>query len=77
MQVATLFQDGQNQAVRLPEEFEFNTSKVYIEKKGNTVVLRPCNDPWKPLFDSLDEFSDDFMETREQPDEQIRENLFK
>jgi hypothetical protein len=35
------------------------------------------NNPWQSLLDSLDRFSDDFMETREQPSLQVRENLFE
>jgi len=31
------------------------------------------HDSWKSLFDSLNEFSDDFMAEREQPKEQTRE----
>lgn len=30
---------------------------------------------WQPLWDSLDKFSDDFMETREQPPLEARESL--
>ncbi len=75
--VAEILKDGQNQVVRLPEEFSFNDDKVYVNKIGNAVVLLPFHDPWRPLFDSLDKFSDDFMEERKQPKEQIREDLFK
>jgi len=75
--VAEILKDGQNQVVKLPEEFNINDDKVYVNKIGNTVVLLPFHDPWRPLFDSLDKFSDDFMEERKQPKEQIREDLFK
>ena len=75
--VAEIFKDGQNQVVKLPEEFNINDDKVYVNKIGNVVVLLPFHDPWRPLFDSLDKFSDDFMEERKQPKEQIREDLFK
>ena len=47
-----------------------------IEIKEETVVdLMPLN--WQSLFDSLDKFSDDFMEKREQPALQERESLFE
>ena len=77
MNVAEIVQDGKNQVVKLPEEFSFNDDKVYINKVGNALVLIPYHDPWRPLFDSLNKFSDDFMENREQPEEQVREKLFK
>jgi len=75
--VAKILKDGQNQVVILPEEFNINDDKVYVNKIGNAVVLLPFHDPWRPLFDSLDKFSDDFMEERKQPKEQNREDLFK
>jgi antitoxin VapB len=67
MKTAQLFQDGQSQAVRLPEEFRFSGDKVFIKKMGNAVILIPYENPWQPLFDSLAQFSDDFMEDRDQP----------
>src|SRR2546430_5998903 len=62
----TLFRskNGRSQAVRLPKEFRFEGDKVGIKRVSNTVVLIPLNDPWKPLFDSLEKFSDDFMNDR-------------
>ena len=76
MEIAELFEDGQNRSVKLPKELFPNEDKVYINKIGNAVVLIPYHDPWKSLFDSLDEFSDDFMENREQPQQQSRESIF-
>ena len=34
---------------------------------GKAVVLLPYEDSWSTLFDSLEQFSDDFMEERQQP----------
>ncbi len=76
MEIAELFEDGQNRSVKLPKELFPDEDKVYINKIGNAVVLIPYHDPWKSLFDSLDEFSDDFMENREQPQQQSRESIF-
>ncbi len=76
MEIAELFEDGQNRTVKLPKELFPNEDKVYINKIGNAVVLIPYHDPWKSLFESLDEFSDDFMEEREQPAQQSRESIF-
>ena len=66
MNVAEIVQDGKNQVVKLPEEFSLNDDKVYVNKVGNALVLIPYHDPWRPLFDSLDKFSDDFMQERNQ-----------
>jgi len=78
MKSAKLFQNGQSQAVRLPKEFRFENSKeVYIKKINGMVVLIPKSDKtvWDKMFENLDSFSDDFMQTRVQP-EQNREKLF-
>lgn len=76
MNVAEVFQDGQNRSVRLPKEFFPGEEKVYVNKIGDAVVLIPYHDSWESLFDSLDEFSDDFMEERKQPEQQVREDIF-
>jgi antitoxin VapB len=77
MQVAKLFKNGQSQAVRLPKEFRFEGTQVFIKRVGNAVLLLPEQDSWQGLFDSLNLFSDDFMEAREQPEQQEREELFE
>ncbi len=77
MDTAKLFQNGKSQAVRLPKEFRFRGEKVFIKRMGNAVVLLPYEDPWQPLIASLDLFSDDFMEAREQPPAQDRESPFE
>ncbi len=67
MKTAKLFQNGRSQAVRLPKEYQFSGKDVYIKKFDNVVILFPKTDPWAPLISSLDQFSDDFMEERNQP----------
>lgn len=76
MNTAKLFQNGQSQAVRLPKSFRFEGDQVYIKRVGNAVVLLPYQNPWQLLIDSVEQFSDDFMEDREQPEHQEREELF-
>ena len=73
MQTAKLFKNGQSQAVRLPKDFRFDGEQVFIKKIGDAVVLLPSKNSWQPLFESLDKFTDDFMEEREQPLHQTRE----
>ena len=67
MKTAKLFQNGQSQAVRLPKEFRFDDSEVFIKKTGNVVQLIPRSDSWNSLFGSLKKFSSDFMGERVQP----------
>lgn len=76
MKTAKLFQNGQSQAVRLPKEFRFEGDQVYIKKVGNATVLIPTENPWESFFDSLNKFSEDFMETRNQPSQQDRDDIF-
>ncbi|MEZ4732078.1 MAG: type II toxin-antitoxin system VapB family antitoxin [Caldilineaceae bacterium] len=76
METAKLFQNGQSQAVRLPKEFRFQGDEVYIKKIGNAVILLPFDNPWQTWLDSLDLFTVDFMEIRNQPEQQKRESLF-
>jgi len=75
---AKLFQNGQSQAVRLPKEFRFeNLKEVFIKKINGMVILIPKTDKtvWDTMFDSLDDFSDDFMLSRDES-KQEREDLF-
>ena len=76
MQTAKLFPNGQSQAVRLPKQFRFKGNKVFIKKMGRATVLLPTDNPWQSLFESLDKFSKDFMEERNQPEQQEREDIF-
>ena len=75
MQTAKIFINGRSQAVRLPKEFRFSGGDVFIKKIGKMVLLFPIDDPWAPLVNSLDHFTDDFMETRDQPAHDSKENL--
>ena len=75
MKTAKIFQNGQSQAVRLPKEFRFDDSEVFIKKSGNVVQLIPRSDSWNSLFDSLKKFSRDFMSERVQPDLDKRESF--
>lgn len=75
MKTAKIFQNGQSQAVRLPKEFRFEDSEVFIKKSGNVVQLIPRSDSWNALFDSLKKFSGDFMNERVQPEVDKRERF--
>jgi antitoxin VapB len=74
MNTAKLLMNGENQTVVLPKEFQFQGNEVYIKKIGNAVVLISKENPWQTLFDAIELFSEDFMETREQPNSQLRKS---
>jgi len=48
---------------------------VYVKRFQGLVILFSKDDPWAPLLNSLDHFSDDFMSERQQPPEQKRHDL--
>jgi antitoxin VapB len=76
MQKAKLFQNGRSQAVRLPKEFQFSGSDVYIQKHGEAVILIPREKAWDVFLEGLNGFSDDFMMNgRDQGVNQEREEL--
>ena len=63
MDTAKLFKNGRSQAVRLPRQYALPGEEVYVKKIGGVVVLIPKDqDPWKPLVDSLEMFSDDYFD---------------
>lgn len=76
MDEAKLFQNGKSQAVRLPKEYRFQGTKVYVKKVGNVVLLIPEHDSWQSLLESLSLFSDDYMAERNQPETQDRGPMF-
>jgi len=73
---ARLLQQDQLQLVELPNNFHFKGEEVFVKQVGNAIVLIPSENPWESLFNSLDKFSDDFMEIRNQPTQQTREDIF-
>ena len=75
MQTAKIFINGRSQAVRLPKEFRFSGKDVFIQKIGKIVVLLPKDDPWSSLVNSLDQFTDDFMDSRDQPNQKSRDTF--
>jgi antitoxin VapB len=75
MKIAKISNDGKYQTIKLPEEYKFESREVYIKKYGKVLMVFPKDDPWTPMLDSLDKFTDDFMEDRTQPEHQKRERL--
>ena len=65
MDTARLFQSGQSQAVRLPEQYRFVGAEVLIKRFGNGVLLLPIDDPWQTLAAGLAAFEPGFELTRQ------------
>ena len=61
---AKLFTTGRSQAVRLPKEFRFESSEVFIRKEGDEVILSEKPVSWEDFFTSSERPTDDFMTER-------------
>jgi antitoxin VapB len=65
---AKLFRNGRSQALRLPAEYRFDGSEVYIRRDPATgdVILSCRPESWQQLFDLFDsaEIPDDFLADR-------------
>lgn len=75
MDIAKIFENGRSQAVRLPKEYRFEDSEVFIKKIGDIVLLIPKDSIWKTFESSIKHFSDDFLSNRSQPEMQKRDDL--
>ncbi len=73
--IAKVFKNGRSQAIRIPKEYRVNTDEVYIEKVGDTLIIKPKKeDRWDVFFDKLkDVDTKDFMKERNQLSIQERE----
>jgi antitoxin VapB len=54
---------------------ELDDDKFYLKKVGNTLYVIPFHDPWQGLIDCVNDFSEDYMNERNQPETEIREKL--
>ena len=75
MDIAKIFENGRSQAVRLPKEYRFKDSEVFVKKINDIVLLIPKDSAWKNLESSLKYFSEDFLSDRNQPKTQKRDEL--
>lgn len=75
---AKLFMHGRSQAVRLPKEFRFEGTEVFVRRVGNDVVLSSQQKPsMQSLIDAVNAFEPGFVIERNQPDQpDQREPLF-
>jgi antitoxin VapB len=58
---AKIFQNGRSQAVRLPAEFRFSTSEVFIERQGDSIILKPKPESWDDFFSRPSKVPTDFL----------------
>ena len=69
-----VFKSNQSQAVRLPKAVSLPTSvkQVDIVVLGRSRLIAPAGEAWDSWFNG-EGVTEDFMETRDQPEDQERE----
>ncbi len=75
MKVAKIFENGRSQAVRLPKEYRFSADEVNVNRIGDIIMLIPKKSKWNNFIDSLELFTDDFMNDRNQGKNVKRDEL--
>ena len=65
--ITRIFQNGNSQALRIPQEMRTDKKEYCISKIGDIYIAYPAKDPWAPVRQVIGTFSDDFMIDREQP----------
>jgi antitoxin VapB len=74
---ASIFRNGSNQAVRLPQELRFSdkVKEVRIRKLADGLLLSPVKPDWLSFFALEVEVPDDFLADRRDPPPQSRDLL--
>lgn len=71
---AAVFMSGNSQAVRLPKEFQFKSTRVHIERRGNEVVLREVVPTLREALKNMPELSIEDKKDWASVQEQLRDN---
>jgi antitoxin VapB len=72
---AKIFTNGRSQAVRIPKEYRFEDEEVYINRIDDIVIITPKKKRMELFKKSLDKFTKDFMDNRNQPENQKRDHF--
>lgn len=71
MFTAKLFVNGSSQAVRLPKEYRFAGTEVYVQKIGDTVMLVPKEKAWETFLEGINNFTDDYIQIMERRSDDV------
>jgi antitoxin VapB len=74
---ASIFRNGANQAVRLPQELRFpaHVKEVRIRRQGDGLLISPVKPDWASFFAIQAHVPDDFLEVRDDSTPQHRDPL--
>ena len=76
MNTAQVTTENGFQIVRLPREFRLEGTEVSVKRVGRSLILMPPDaNRWEMLTESLAGFTDDYMQNRAQPADQVRQPL--
>ncbi|CAJ1306226.1 TPA: AbrB/MazE/SpoVT family DNA-binding domain-containing protein [Escherichia coli] len=65
MRTVSIFKNGNNRAIRLPRDLDFEgVSELEIVREGNCIILRPVRPSWRS-FALMGKAAPDFMAERE------------
>jgi antitoxin VapB len=67
MTTTRIFQNGNSQALRIPQELRTDKKEYYISKIGEIYIAYPADDPWAPVRQVIGTFPEDYMTDRDQP----------
>ncbi|MGO5336772.1 antitoxin [Bilifractor sp. LCP19S3_H10] len=62
-----VFQNGNSQAIRIPQDMRTDKKEYYIHKVGDTYIAFPTDDAWATVREVIGTFPSDFLDTRDQP----------
>ena len=62
-----VIQNGNSQALCIPQQMRVDATKYCISKIDDIFIAYPADDPWLPVRKVIGTFSDDFMCERSQP----------
>jgi len=76
MEQASVFKSNRSQAIRMPKSVALPdcVKKVDVIPLGNARLIVPAGSAWDTWFDGQG-VSEDFMQTRNQPEPQIRDDF--
>ena len=76
MLTTRVFQNGNSQALRIPQDIRTDKKEFFIRRIGDIYIAYPTDDPWAPARQAIGTFSEDFMSDRNQPSwDEVAERL--
>lgn len=67
MPITRVFQNGNSQALRIPQSLRTDKKEFFIRKIGDIFIAYPTDDPWAPARQVVGTFPENFLADRNQP----------